>query len=196
MRWRQSRLPRALLLRCRPSLATPRNKLPQRRHPLRRRHPYKKARHRRLRPRHHRLHREGRAAATRCRARRLPLRFRRALPRREVRRLCGAPLPASQCTGAVSGMQKCRDSDGRRRRTAAAAAAPPIAPEAAPVRPPLGPIPPVRPRRALTILQICGVEQETLCGDIPAGGGRIIACLAANAPRLSPACYNALSVSR
>lgn len=28
-------------------------------------------------------------------------------------------LPASQCTGAVPGMQKCRDSDGRRRRTTA-----------------------------------------------------------------------------
>jgi hypothetical protein len=101
-----------------------------------------------------------------------------------------APALSPECRNAVTAMGE----DGP---PPPAAAAPPMAPEAAPVRPPLGTIPPMRPRQALAILQICGVEQETLCGDVPAGGGRIIACLAANAPRLSPACYNALaSVSR
>ncbi len=101
-----------------------------------------------------------------------------------------APALSPECKNAVMTMGE----DGA---PPPAAAAPPIAPEAAPVRRPLGPIPLMRPRQALAILQICRVEQETLCGDVPAGGGRIIACLAANAPRLSPACYNALaSVSR
>ncbi len=101
-----------------------------------------------------------------------------------------APALSPECRNAVMAMGE----DGP---PPPAAAAPSMAPEAAPVRPPLGSIPPMRPRQALAILQICGVEQETVCGDVPAGGGRIIACLVANAARLSPACYNALaSVSR
>lgn len=72
----------------------------------------------------------------------------------------------------------------------------PVAPAAAPVAPavaPLGSIPPMRPREALAILSFCGAERQTLCGDIPPGGGRIIACLAENAPRLSPGCYEAIA---
>jgi hypothetical protein len=57
-------------------------------------------------------------AATRCGSRGLPLRFQRALPRRKARRICGSPLSASQCAGAVSGMQKRRDGDGRGRPAA------------------------------------------------------------------------------
>jgi hypothetical protein len=76
------------------------------------------------------------------------------------------------------------------------AAAAPEAPAAAPPPPavaPLGPIPPMRPRQALEILSFCGPEREALCGDVPPGGGRIIVCLAENAPRLSPACYGAIA---
>jgi hypothetical protein len=65
------------------------------------------------------------------------------------------------------------------------------APDAAP--PPLGPIPPMRPRVALQVLSFCGPEQRTLCGNVPPGGGRIIECLAANYTRLSPECYGALA---
>ncbi len=71
----------------------------------------------------------------------------------------------------------------------------PVAPAAAPppAVAPLGPIPPMRPREALAILSFCRAEQQTLCADVPPGGGRIIACLAENAPRLSPACYTAIA---
>ncbi len=66
-------------------------------------------------------------------------------------------------------------------------------PAAAPAVAPLGPIPPMRPRKALEILSFCGPEQRALCADVPPGGGRIIACLAENAPHLSPPCYEAIA---
>jgi hypothetical protein len=69
----------------------------------------------------------------------------------------------------------------------AAAAAPAVAP--------IGPMPMLRPREALAIVQICGVEVRSLCAGIPFGGGRIISCLAANASSLSPSCYGALSAA-
>jgi hypothetical protein len=69
----------------------------------------------------------------------------------------------------------------------AAGAAPP------PTIAPLGPIPPMRPRKALEVLSFCGAERRTLCGNVPPGGGRIIECLAANYARLSPECYGALA---
>jgi hypothetical protein len=69
----------------------------------------------------------------------------------------------------------------------AAGAAPP------PTIAPLGPIPPMRPRKALEVLSFCGAEHRTLCGNVPPGGGRIIECLAANYARLSPECYGALA---
>jgi hypothetical protein len=77
-------------------------------------------------------------------------------------------------------------------------AAAPDAPEAPAAAPPsavapLGPIPPMRPRQALEILSFCGPERAALCGDVPPGGGRIIVCLAENAPRLSPECYGAIA---
>jgi hypothetical protein len=74
--------------------------------------------------------------------------------------------------------------------------APPPAAGTAPPRPtlaPLGPIPPMRPRKALEVLSFCGAEQGTLCGNVPPDGGRIIECLAANYARLSPECYGALA---
>ncbi|MGZ5840696.1 MAG: hypothetical protein ACXWJ8_02025 [Xanthobacteraceae bacterium] len=74
--------------------------------------------------------------------------------------------------------------------------APPPAAGTAPPPPtlvPLGPIPPMRPRKALEVLSFCGAEQRTLCGNVPPGGGRIIECLAANYAQLSPECYGALA---
>jgi hypothetical protein len=74
-----------------------------------------------------------------------------------------------------------------------AAAVPPAgAPPPAAVAP-LGPIPPMMPRQAMQILSFCGEERWALCGNVPPGGGRIIACLAENAPRLSPPCYDAIA---
>jgi hypothetical protein len=66
---------------------------------------------------------------------------------------------------------------------------------AAPAIAPIGPMPMLRPREALAIVQICGVEVRSLCAGVPFGGGRIISCLAANASSLSPSCYGALSAA-
>ena len=66
---------------------------------------------------------------------------------------------------------------------------------AAPAVAPIGPMPMLRPREALAIVQICGVEVRSLCTGVPFGGGRIISCLAANASSLSPSCYGALSAA-
>lgn len=81
---------------------------------------------------------------------------------------------------------------------AAMRTAPPAAPAAsattaAPAVAPLGPIRPMLPRRALMILAQCRPDQERLCAGVPAGGGKIFACLAANAQQLSPVCYQALA---
>jgi hypothetical protein len=78
---------------------------------------------------------------------------------------------------------------------APAASAPPPAAVAAPAVAPLGPMPMMRPREALAILRICDADQRALCGNVPFGGGRVISCLAANAPSLSPGCYAALSAA-
>ena len=77
------------------------------------------------------------------------------------------------------------------------AAAPSGAPAAAatPAVAPIGPMPMLRPRDALAIVQICGVEVRSLCAGVPFGGGRVISCLAANASSLSPGCYSALSAA-
>jgi hypothetical protein len=78
-----------------------------------------------------------------------------------------------------------------------AATAPPGAPAAtaAPTVAPIGAMPMLRPREALAIVQICGVEVRSLCAGVPFGAGRIISCLAANASSLSPGCYSALRVA-
>jgi hypothetical protein len=80
---------------------------------------------------------------------------------------------------------------------AGAAAAPSGAPAAtaAPTVAPIGPMPMLRPREALAIVQICGVEVRSLCAGVPFGGGRVISCLAENASSLSPSCYGALSAA-
>ncbi|MGE5367896.1 MAG: hypothetical protein ACM3PO_11630 [Betaproteobacteria bacterium] len=77
--------------------------------------------------------------------------------------------------------------------TSAAAGGSASTPTAAPAVAPLGPIRPMLPRRALMILAQCRPEQQTLCAGVPAGGGKILSCLAANAQQLSPACYQALA---
>jgi len=75
----------------------------------------------------------------------------------------------------------------------AAAVSPSGAPAAAVA--PIGPIPMLRPRESLAIVQICGPEVRSLCAGVPFGGGRVISCLAANASSLSPGCYGALSAA-
>jgi hypothetical protein len=78
---------------------------------------------------------------------------------------------------------------------AAPAAGAPAAAAAPPAAAPIGPIPMMRPRDALAILQICRAEARTLCAGTPLGGGRMLNCLAENAGSLSPECYSALSAA-
>ena len=52
---------------------------------------------------------------------------------------------------------------------------------------------PMRPREVIFVLRsACGEDVRALCADVPAGGGRIIQCLATQAASLSPACANVL----
>jgi len=76
-------------------------------------------------------------------------------------------------------------------KPAAVAPAGPAA--AAPAFPPLGPVRPMLPRRAVMILAVCRADQQALCAGIPPGGGAILSCLAQNGPRLSAECYKALA---
>jgi hypothetical protein len=79
-------------------------------------------------------------------------------------------------------------------------APPPPAPPAAAAVPavaPLTPRPFIMPERRLVILESCKADARSLCAGTPPGGGRLIDCLAANAGRLSPMCYDAIArVSR
>ena len=52
---------------------------------------------------------------------------------------------------------------------------------------------PMRPREVVFVLRsACGQDVRALCAGVPAGGGRIIQCLATQAASLSPACSNVL----
>ena len=79
------------------------------------------------------------------------------------------------------------------RKTAQPAA--PVAPSApAPAAQPasLGPMPPLRPAVRLMIVRACRVETRTVCGMVPAGGGRIVDWLAEHGASLSPGCRDAI----
>jgi len=66
-------------------------------------------------------------------------------------------------------------------------------PGAAPAAAPALVLRPMRPREVLFVLMsACGEDVRTLCAGVPAGGGRIIQCLATQAASLSPACANVL----
>jgi hypothetical protein len=69
---------------------------------------------------------------------------------------------------------------------AAAGAAPAAAPAPLVLRP-------MRPREILFVARsACGPDVRALCAGVPAGGGRIIECLASQPSALSPACRDVL----
>lgn len=73
------------------------------------------------------------------------------------------------------------------------AAATAAAPAAAPAPAPVLVLRPMRPREELFVLRsACGGDVRALCGGVPAGGGRIIQCLASKAASISPACKEVL----
>jgi hypothetical protein len=51
---------------------------------------------------------------------------------------------------------------------------------------------PMLPREELFVARTCGGDIRALCAGVPAGGGRIMRCLAANASSLSPSCGDVL----
>jgi hypothetical protein len=55
------------------------------------------------------------------------------------------------------------------------------------------PYPPMTPREKIAVMRVdCGRDYRMFCSGVPFGGGRAVACLKANAPRLSPRCQSAL----
>ncbi|MBI3700526.1 MAG: hypothetical protein HY242_08810 [Afipia sp.] len=114
-----------------------------------------------------------------------------------------APLPSPAPKAATSAPPaKPANSGGSGAKTATPAASQPPA-SAATVSPPPAPaaapaptlvLRPMRPREELFVLRsACGGDVRAICGGIDPGGGRIIQCLVANAPALSPACKQVLS---
>lgn len=75
------------------------------------------------------------------------------------------------------------------------ASAPATAAPAAPPPPAAAPAGKIPPRIALMIGRGCALERRTVC-DLPAGDGRILACLAANQDKLTPGCTSALMQAR
>jgi len=94
------------------------------------------------------------------------------------------------CQGALAAIG---GGAGAASSSAASSPGAPAANGPAPAVAPLGPIPPMRPREALGILAMCRTEHETLCADVPLGGGRVLTCLADHAQQLSLQCYEALA---
>ncbi|MGF7159635.1 hypothetical protein FHS85_001254 [Rhodoligotrophos appendicifer] len=80
-----------------------------------------------------------------------------------------------------------------------AAATAPSAPPAATTAAPAPTVAPVMltPRQELALVrQSCGRDVRRLCAGVPMGGGRVAACLQANAAALSPGCRGALASIR
>ena len=68
-------------------------------------------------------------------------------------------------------------------------------PDAAPAAaaPPALVLRPMRPREILFVMRsACGADVQSLCAGVPAGGGRIIECLASQSASLSPPCREVL----
>jgi hypothetical protein len=86
--------------------------------------------------------------------------------------------------------QKALSAVGGGAAAAPAGTAPPAAAQPATMaRPPVA----LTPRQEIMIVrQTCGPDFRRLCGTVPLGGGRGIACLRANAASLSPGCQSAL----
>ena len=50
--------------------------------------------------------------------------------------------------------------------------------------------------KAMSLAQVCRTDYERHCHDVQPGGGRVLACLSANAEKLSPPCRDALPDAR
>lgn len=81
--------------------------------------------------------------------------------------------------------------------SAAPSASPAEAAPAAPAAPSARAFPPMSPRQEIAVLRgACGPDYRALCGGVPPGGGRVVACLRENAASLSPRCQAVLMAAR
>jgi hypothetical protein len=100
---------------------------------------------------------------------------------------------SANCQKAVSTAGGAAAPGGGDAAAPAAGGAPTDATTASPAAAPALVLRPMRPREVIFVLRsACGEDVRTLCADVPAGGGRIIQCLATQAASLSPACANVL----
>jgi hypothetical protein len=101
---------------------------------------------------------------------------------------------SANCQKAVSAASGAAAPEGDDAAAPAAAAATPA--DTAPAAPGTAPVMvlrPMRPREVFFVLRsACGADVRALCAGVPAGGGRIIECLATHAAALSPACADVL----
>ena len=107
---------------------------------------------------------------------------------------------SAPCQQAVAAVGRTTPS-AQGRAPAAAPATPPPAPGAgatAPAAPAYrAPPPPMSPRQeAFLLRRACRQDFQAYCGDMPPGGGRIIACLEENRPYLSRQCRSAIASAR
>lgn len=103
-----------------------------------------------------------------------------------------APALSAPCQRALQAMSGSGAASGR---PAASPGAAPSAPGPAPAA--AAPAAPLSPRQQIVILrQSCAGDYRSYCSGVAMGGGRAIACLRANATRLSPQCGAALSGAR
>jgi hypothetical protein len=99
-----------------------------------------------------------------------------------------APAPVATAPTAPPSRKRVATPPKPGRPVVAAPAAPP--PTMEPTS--LGPIPPLPPRIRLMILRACAAEHQTMCANVPPGGGRIVECLAANGSALSAGCRDTI----
>ncbi len=99
------------------------------------------------------------------------------------------------CQKAVAAVGGAASNNAGAAASAGVAAAAPMPPATSPVMAPAmpGARAPLPPRAQLAMLrQACAQDYRVNCAGVPPGGGQVIACLAANQARLSPACQRAL----
>jgi Cysteine rich repeat len=100
---------------------------------------------------------------------------------------------SANCQKAVSAAGGAAAPAGDDAATPATNGAPADATTAGPGATPALVLRPMRPREVLFVLRsACGGDVRSLCAGVPAGGGRIIECLATQAASLSPACADVL----
>ena len=107
----------------------------------------------------------------------------------------GASAPTEKASEAPA-VQSTAAAPGAAAPSAPAATAAPVAPPSAP--PASAAVPnAIPPAVELALLRrACGPDYEANCSGVRLGGGRAVACLAANQDALSPRCQQALAAAR